>query len=76
VNFRNIIKYFLNFLEHTCLKATSQKVDIFLLTCSTLEQALVLLQITRSGVKPKPLSSRTLAWVGFVLSSPVAPGYK
>lgn len=59
---------------YTCLKATSQKVDIFFFTCSTLLHGFVLLQIMRSGVKPKPLSSRTLACVGFVLSSPVAPG--
>lgn len=70
-----MIKLNYNEYYYTCLKATSQKFDIFLLTCSTLEQAFVLLQITRSGVKPKPLSSRTLACVGFVLSSPVAPGY-
>lgn len=64
------------YLTHTCLEATSQKFDIFILTCSTLKHGLVLLQMIRSGVKPKPLSSRTLAWVGFVLSSPVAPGYR
>lgn len=63
-------------IKHTCLKATSQKFEIFCFTCSTLEHGFVLLQITRSGVNPRPLSSRTLACVGFVLSSPVAPGYR
>ncbi|KAE9538078.1 hypothetical protein AGLY_006050, partial [Aphis glycines] len=38
-------------VKHTCLEATSQKVDIFLLTCSTLEHGFVLLQITRSGLQ-------------------------
>jgi hypothetical protein len=35
-----------------------------------------MMQLTKSGLKPRPLSSRTLFWVGLDFCSPFEPGYK
>jgi hypothetical protein len=57
----------------TCSGATWQKFEILSFTACPI--GFSLRHTIRSGDSPRPLSSLTLAWVGFVLGSPVVRGW-
>lgn len=60
-------------MKYTCSGLTWQKLEIFFLTSSMI--GISLRHTMRSGLKPEPLNSLTLAWVGLVFDSPVDFGY-